>query len=166
MAELKRTLNRLAGALFLCCLLFFGFSTHAFAATEGSQIITVTVPCTVTLEIGGHGSVTVDGTSYTGTVSFQKEPGTVLTYIITPESEYRISKVTYDGMNVTSELKNSRYKAPTLKGNVTVMVSFVKQTSPDSPQTGDDSRIGLWISLMCVSGIALIVLWRRSRQRD
>ena len=157
--------NRKIMTLLLCCLLLSGLNMTAHADTEGSQTITTTVPCTVMLEIGEHGSVTADGTKYTGKASFQREPGAVLTYIITPDSGYEFSKVSYNGKDVTSAVKSGRYKAAALKDNVKLTVRFVQQTSSGSPRTGDDSRIELWIALMCVSGIALIIPWRRKRRR-
>ena len=169
-AELKRTLNRLVGVLFFCCLLLFGYSTPALADSGGSQIITVTVPCTVRLEIGNHGSVTVDGTKYTGNASFQKDLESLVTYTITPDSGYEISEVTYDGKDVTASAKSGTYNATALTGNVTLKVTFVKKagtpTDPTSLKTGDESHTVLWIGLMCVSGIALAAMLIGSRKRN
>ena len=158
---MKRTIS----ILMLILILSDALPSEVNADTSGTQVITVSIPCTVTLLIGEHGAVQVNGKNYTGNASIQAPVGSSLTYIIIPDSGYEISKLTYDGADVTSAVKNGRYRAAALEYNVTVKVSFVEQTSPGNPRTGDNSRIRLWITLMCGSGISLILLWRRERRR-
>ena len=158
-------MKRTIGILILILILSSAPPLKAYADTSGTQIITVSIPCTVTLIIGEHGAVQVNGKNYTGNTSIQAPVGTALTYFITPDSGYEISTLSYDGADMTSAVKNSRYTAAALKDNVTVTVSFVAKTTPGgSPRTGDSSRIGLWITLMCVSGISLLLLWHRERR--
>ena len=38
-------------------------------------------------------------------------------------------------------------------------------TDPTTPQTGDNSHMGLWISLLCVSGAALAALYITGKKR-
>ena len=158
-------MKRMIGILMLILALSSALPSKAYADSSGTQHITVSIPCTVTLSIGEHGAVQVNGKTYTGNASIQAPVGTALTYIITPDSGYRISMVTYNGVNVTSAVKISRYTAAALNDNATVTVVFAKLTSSSSPRTGDDSRFGLWIAFMCVSGIGLISLRRRERRR-
>lgn len=156
---------KLSSAFLAVLLLITAFSTTAFA-DGGTTTLTTTVPCTVTLQIGEHGAVTVDGTKYTGNTSFQAELDAVVTYTITPDSGYEISKVTYDGTDVTASAKSGTYKAAELKGNVTVTVTFARKggetptdpTMPTSPKTGDQSRPILWAALLASSVLAFTVL--------
>ncbi len=104
-------------------LLTMLFSVPAFA-DGGNTTLTAKVPCTVTLQVGDHGKVTVDGTDYTGNASFQRDAGTVVTYTFTPNTLYSVDKVIYNGAEVTSELSGNTYTAPALTGNAALSVSF------------------------------------------
>lgn len=119
MRSIRKTFSALLAVLLLLSL----FSVTAFA-DSGSTTLTTTVPCTVTLQVGDHGKVTVDGTDYTGNASFQRDPGTVVTYTFTPNSLYSVDKVIYNGVEVTGELSGNTYTAPALTGNAALSVSF------------------------------------------
>ncbi len=161
--------SRLFFTFLAVVLLVSAFSVSAFA-DGGTTTLTTTVPCTVTLQIGEHGAVTVNGTKYTGNTSFQAELDAVLTYTITPDSGYEISKVTYYGTDVTASAKSGTYKAAALKGNVTVIVSFAKKSvtppPPNSPKTGDGSNPVLWAALLTVSSVTVAAaLFFRKRRK-
>ncbi len=165
---MRRSQSGVFCVLCFCCLLLFGFTADAFAATEGAQKLSTEVPCTVTLNIGEHGSVTVAGKTYRGGTAFRAKLDTVLRYLITPDSGYEIARVVYDGIDVTARLGSGAYTAAALKGHVTVSVTFAGQTAPDgAPRTGDGSRTALWTALLCFSGAAgatvLILSVRRRR---
>lgn len=108
---------------FLAILLFSAMSISAFAA-DGSTTLTTTIPCTVTLQIGSHGKVTVNSTDYTSDASFTAPVGTALTYTFTPDALYKVDKVIYNNAEVTDELTSNAYAAPALAGNATLSVSF------------------------------------------
>ena len=119
MRKIKKTLSA-----FLTILLFVSaFGVTAFAE-GGNTTLTTTIPCTVTLQVGDHGKVTVDGTDYTGNASFQRDAGTVVTYTFSPNGLYSVDKVIYNGVEVTSELSGNTYTAPALTGNAALSVSF------------------------------------------
>lgn len=166
-----RKYSKILSAFLAVMLLITAFGTTAFA-DEGTTTLTTTVPCTVTLQIGERGAVTAAGTKYTGNASFQAALNTVLTYTISPDSGYKISKVTYDGTDVTEAAKSGTYTAAALQGNVTLTVTFVKKTitptDPTSPKTGDESHMALWIGLMCVSGagLGMLLISRRKRRAN
>ncbi len=110
---------------FLAVLLLLSlFSITAFADSGGTTTLTTTIPCTVTLQVGDHGKVTVDGTDYTGNGSFQRDAGTAVTYTFDPNGLYSVDKVIYDGTEVTSELSGNTWTAPALTGNAALSVSF------------------------------------------
>ena len=118
-----KQIARLFSAFMMVIILTQGFSIPAFAES-GDTTVTTTVPCTVTLSIGENGSVTVDGTRYTGKASFQKDLDTVVSYTITPDSDYEINSVLYNGENVTASVSGGVYTAPALTGNATLTVLF------------------------------------------
>ncbi|MBP3204658.1 MAG: LPXTG cell wall anchor domain-containing protein [Lachnospiraceae bacterium] len=173
---------KLFSAFLAVMLLISAFSVFAFA-DGGTTTLTAHVPCTVTLQIGEHGSVTVDGTKYIGDASFQKDPDTVVAYTITPDSGYEINSVLYNGESVTSSVSGGVYTAPALTGNVTLIVLFTS-TAPAptkyphpgggdymanymgrSPKTGDESHVALWIALLCASGAGIAALMISKRKR-
>ena len=115
--------GKILSAFLAVLLLLSLFSVTAFAES-GSTTLTATIPCTVTLQVGDHGKVTVDGTDYTGNASFQRNAGTAVTYTFDPNGLYSVDKVIYDGTEVTSELSGNTWTAPALTGNAALSVSF------------------------------------------
>ena len=119
MNKIKKTLS----AFLTILLLVSAFGITAFAE-GGNTTLTTTIPCMVTLQVGDHGKVTVDGTDYTGNASFQRDAGTVVTYTFTPNGLYSVDKVIYNGTEVTGDLSGNTYTAPALTGNAALSVSF------------------------------------------
>ena len=119
MNKIKKTLS----AFLTILLLVSAFGVTAFAE-GGNTTLTTTIPCTVTLQVGDHGKVTVDGTDYTGNASFQRDAGTAVTYTFAPNGLYSVDKVIYNGTEVTSELSGNTWTAPALTGNAALSVSF------------------------------------------
>lgn len=116
--------NKILSVFLAVLLLISAMSVTAFAADGGNTTLTAEIPCTVTLQVGDHGKVTVNSTDYTGDASFTEAVGTALTYTFTPNTLYKVDKVIYNGTDVTSELSGSTYTAPALAGNATLSVSF------------------------------------------
>ena len=115
--------GKIFSAFLAVLLLLSVFSMTAFA-DSGSTTLTTTIPCTVTLQVGEHGKVTVDGTDYTGNGSFQRDAGTAVTYTFDPNGLYSVDKVIYNGVEVTDELSGNTWTAPALTGNAALSVSF------------------------------------------
>lgn len=115
--------GKILSAFLAVLLLLSAFGLTAFAES-GSTTLTTTIPCTVTLQVGDHGKITVDGTDYTGSAGFQRDAGTAVTYTFTPNGLYSVDKVIYNGTEVTSELSGNTWTAPALTGNVALYVSF------------------------------------------
>ena len=118
-----KQIARLFSAFMMVIILIQVFPISAFAES-GNTTVTTTVPCTVKLCIGENGSVTVDGTRYTGNASFQKDLASVVSYTITPDNDYEINSVLYNGENVTASVSGGVYTAPALTGNATLTVLF------------------------------------------
>ena len=119
MNKIKKTLSA-----FLTILLLVSAFGVTVLAEGGNTTLTTTVPCTVTLQVGDHGKVTVDGAEYTGNAGFRRDAGTVVIYTFTPNALYSVDKVIYNGVEVTSELSGNTYTAPALTGNAALSVSF------------------------------------------
>ena len=162
---MKRTIS----ILMLILILSAALPSEVNADTSGTQVITVSIPCTVTLLIGEHGAVQVNGKNYVGDTSIQTSVGTVLTYTLLPDAGYQLSTLTYDGDIVTGSVKDGVYAAPPLTGHAELKVIFIKQAgglpASPTPKTGDESNPGLWLVLMLVSGTGLIALLEKRKNR-
>ena len=161
-------MKRMIGILILMLVLSSALPPKAYADTSGTQVITVSIPCTVSMLIGEHGVVQVNGKSYTGDTSIQAPVGTSLTFTFLPDAGYQLSELAYDGNTVTGSVGGGAYAAPPLTGNTVLKVSFVKQAippEPTTPRTGDESDPGLWLTLLLTSGTGLIVLLERQKNR-
>lgn len=162
MRNIRKTFSAFLAVLLLLSL----FSVTAFA-DSGSTTLTTTIPCTVTLQVGDHGKVTVDGTDYTGNASFQRDAGTVVTYTFTPNSLYSVDKVIYNGVEVTDELSGNSYTAPALTGNATLEVSFkLLGGLPNPPHTGDSNLASILftVSAFGLGFVLLILITARKRK--
>ena len=160
-------MKRIIGILILMLTLASALPSEAYADSSGTQVITVSIPCTVTLLIGEHGAVRVNGKIYTGNTSIQAPVGTALTYTFLPDTDYLLSALTYGGDTVTGSVRDGKYAAPPLAGNTVLKVTFVKQAMPFSPtpKTGDESDLRLWLAVMLVSGPGLILLLEKQKNR-
>ena len=164
-------MKRILCALLLLCLLL-AVTPPAFA-DSGPQVqkLTIAIPCTVTVDVGKYGKVAVGGVTYTGATvkSFQVEPGTSVTFLITPSSGYTVSVLTLSGKSVLSDLHNGVYRV-TINHDETLVVRFVKGTSPtpNSPKTADMAQPGLWsaMALASLGGLGCVVLSRKKRRCD
>lgn len=152
---------------FLAALLLLSvFGSTAFA-DGGNTSLTVNVPFTVTLQVGDHGKVTVDGTDYTGNARFQRDAGTVVTYTFTPNGLYSVDKAIYNGVEVTDELSGNTYTAPALTGNATLEVSFkLLGGLPNPPHTGDSNLASILfaVSAFGLGFVLLILITARKRK--
>ena len=157
----------------LCLMLAMLFPTAVFAAEQSTKLTTkVPNTHTVRLEIGDHGSVTVGKETYTGTKEIQVERLAEVSYKIKVDGKYEIETVTYDGADVTEQLRGKTYQAPPInKDDIKLKVTFRdKKGGSDSQtngttgtngstknpvKTGDETNLALWIA---VAAIAMGVL--------
>mgnify|MGYP004448311097 CR=1 FL=1 len=111
-------------SVFLVVLMLLPAMSVTALAAGDSTTLTATIPCTITLQVGDHGKVTVGSTDYTGDTSFQEEAGIAVTYTFTPSTLYKVDKVIYNGTDVTDLLADNEYTAPALTGNASLSVTF------------------------------------------
>ncbi|MBQ9686358.1 MAG: hypothetical protein IJV41_07450 [Oscillospiraceae bacterium] len=157
-------MKRILCALLLCFVLC-ALTPSAFADTPPQvQTVSLGIPCTVTVDVGRYGKVYANGKTYTGPTvgSFKVEPGTRVSFVISPNAGYAVSTLTLNGTDVLSQLRNGVYTV-TVDRDETLLVRFVKGTSPtpgtnppNSPKTGDEAALGRWLALLALSALGCV----------
>ena len=123
------TLKRILCALLLCGLLC-ALLPAAFADGQ-VQTVTLDIPCTVTVDVGEHGKVYSAGTTYPGKTvgSFQVWPGTRVSFLITPDTDYVVNVLTLSGRDVRDGLRYGLY-GTVIEHSETLVVRFEEDQSP------------------------------------
>lgn len=168
----------------LCLMLAMLFPTTTFAASaaDSTTKLQTTVPKThtVRLEIGEHGSVTVGKETYTGTKEILVNRLSEVSYKIKADGKYEIETVTYDGADVTDQLRGKSYHAaPINKDGIVFKVTFRdKKGGSDSQtdgttgtngstknpvKTGDETNLALWTGI--IGGSALLVVFLATKAK-
>ena len=84
---------------------------------------------TLSIQSGSGGSVSYDGTTITNTTkSFSIAEGASATISISPNSGYKLSKLTVNGTNVTSSVSNNQYTISNITANTAVVATFEQIT--------------------------------------
>ena len=136
MRQFKRILCVLLLAVLLAVL-----TVPALAATPAqTQKVALSIPCTVTVDVGEHGKVFAKGTTYTGPTvgSFQVWPGTRVSFQITPDDGYVVEVLTLSGADVREGLRYGLYSA-VIEHDETLLVRFEKGPSPTPSPTPSES---------------------------
>jgi len=119
------------------------FSQAASMDVTVALTYTPTLPTAYSLSIqsGSGGSVSYDGTTVTNTTrSFTVNEGTSATITITPNTGYKLSKLTVNGTDVTSSVKDNQYTISNISANTTIVATFEQITYTLSVQaTGNGS---------------------------
>ena len=118
----------------LCTLLLCGLLRALLPAAfaDGQvQTVTLNIPCTVTMDVGGHGKVYSTGTTCTGpgVDSFQVWPGTRASFLITPDTGYVVNVLTLSGKDVREGLRYGLYST-VVNRSETLVVRFEKSVPP------------------------------------
>lgn len=178
-------MKRILCALLLCGLLC-ALAPAAFA--DGVQQVSLSIPCTVTVDVGEHGKVSSNSTTWIGPSigSFQVWPGTRVSFLITPDTGYVVNVLLLSGRDVREGLRYGVY-GTVIEHNETLVVRFEKSSTPTpwptstpspwttpvpttppwqvtppyGPKTGDENTVGTWATLLLVSAAALLVLSRK-----
>ena len=123
----RRIWKRIALAVF-CFSCIVVLTITAYAGTGGEQVITTSVPCAVTINVGQNGSVVAGTVELTGKGNVVSVAyGTPLTLKITPKAGYAISKVLFNEQDVTSSIANSMYTTQLLRYNASIDISFATE---------------------------------------
>ena len=115
--------------------LTYQYNTGNSFSSAASMDVTVSLsydaPKTYTLSIqsGSGGSISYDGTTVTNTTkSFTVVEGTSATISISPNTGYKLSRLTVNGTNVTSSVSNNQYTISNITANTTVVATFEQIT--------------------------------------
>ena len=113
----------------LLCSLLCALMPDAFA--DGVQQVSLSIPCTVTVDVGEHGKVYSNSTTWTGPDigSFQVWPGTRVSFLITPDTGYVVDVLTLSGTDVREGLRYGLY-GTVIEHSETLVVRFEKRTAP------------------------------------
>ena len=101
-------MKRILCALLLCSLLC-ALMPDAFA--DGVQQVSLSIPCTVTVDVGEYGKVYSNSTTWIGPSigSFQVWPGTRVSFLITPDAGYVVNVLLLSGRDVRDGLRYGLY---------------------------------------------------------
>lgn len=174
------------GALFLFAVFLLPVSVQAADQSEAATTITTRVPDThtVLLDIGEHGSVIINGTTYgQGSKSVQVERLKEQTYIIQPDDGWQVELVSYGQKDAQEEVKltDQSFTAPIVNSDDNKLtVTFRKNSvssgnDKDSPtradksgstgvKTGDTTNVNLMSFLLLMSGIASFLLYEKKKR--
>lgn len=145
------------------------FSVTAYAADNsgGDTKIDTVVPSshTITVIITGKGGVLKDGADISGSITVARHGDVTLT--LTPDTGFVLSKVIYNGEDITNTALSGSIMLSNIRGNGTLKVVFIADTNDkgNSPETGDNSNLFIPLAIMTVSmgGILLTVKKRKHR---
>ena len=121
-------MKRILCTLLLCGLLC-ALAPAAFA--DGVQQVSFSIPCTVTVDVGEHGKVCSNSTTWIGPSigSFQVWPGTRVSFLITPDTGYVVNVLLLSGRDVREGLRYGLY-GTVIEHNETLVVRFEEDPSP------------------------------------
>ena len=127
-------MKRILCALLLICVL--AALTPAALADGQVQKVSLSIPCIVTVDVGEHGKVYSNGTTWTGPTvgSFQVWPGTRVSFLITPDTGYVVDVLTLSGADVRAGLRYGLYST-IVEHNETLVVRFEKSVTPTPTPT-------------------------------
>ena len=111
--------------------LTYNYSTGNSYSNAASMDVTVTLSYTtattytLSIQSGSGGSVSYDGTTISNTIkSFSVTAGSSATITITPNSGYRLSKLTVNGTDRTSYVSNNKYTINNISADTNVLITF------------------------------------------
>ena len=139
----------LAAILIICCVPFPAFASKT--------TLTTTVPehFFVKLEIEGNGKVEVNGKSYTESTVIEVNRHTKTEFRLTPNSDYELKSVFFNGEDVFSELSDNTFILQEITSNSTLKVTFTPKSN--SLKTGDDNFAFCVYAILLIMSVAGIV---------
>ena len=126
---------------------------------------------TIEVEYEPKPTVTVDENEGGKTVIGPKHPdtGDRVDFTVTPEEDKRVKEITVtdkDGNKIdVTDKGNGEYEFTMPDSDVSIKVVYEPKPSPEIPPTGDNSKLSLWLMLMCISGIGVIATSLKRKKR-
>ena len=97
---------------------------------------------TLSIQSGSGGSVSYNGTTISNaTKSFSVESGSSATISISPNSGYKLSKLTVNGSDRTSFVSNNQYTISNITANINLVVTYETITYTLSIQSGSGGSV-------------------------
>ena len=78
----------------------------------------------ITVQIGAGGSVQENSVTLTNNSILSADINTTKTFTIVPDAGYKIASLTYNGVDVITQLNNNQYTTPVINANSTLSVTF------------------------------------------
>ncbi len=152
-------MKKILAIIFVLCLLCSGMGV--FAAEN--SVITTSVPNTHQITVTGD-NVKVNVGDVSGEI-LEVDRLTETTLKIVPDKGYAITKVLYDGVDVTANVVDGKLKIEGIykDGALTVETEKLPE-KPIAPSTGDRFNLALFSLLMLVSTAMAIMLLKHKRQ--
>ena len=116
--------------------LTYTYSTGNSCSQAASMDVSVTLSYTATtvnyslsIQSDSGGSISYNGSTITNTTrSFTVEQGASSTITITPNTGYRLNRLTVNGTDVTSSVWNNSYTVSNITGNTSIVATFTPLT--------------------------------------
>ncbi|MFV0391982.1 MAG: leucine-rich repeat domain-containing protein [Paludibacteraceae bacterium] len=102
------------------------FSTSLITADDTLSVTFKHLSYVITILKGDGGQVVVDNISHANNDTIHVEPGSVLSFTITPVSGFGIDKVLFNGVDVKSQLVDNVFTTDAINGHATLDVTFEK----------------------------------------
>ncbi|HEY6913675.1 MAG TPA: hypothetical protein VI413_03280, partial [Paludibacter sp.] len=102
----------------------------------------------ILLQQNAGGSVKQNNVTLANGSAVAAQAGSTKLFTITPNAGYEIATLTFNGVNVKSQLNNNQYATPVINSNGTLSVTFNKIQYRLSVKTGDSGTF----SLLCDYG--------------
>lgn len=153
-ARSTRTYSLLCIFLLVALTLTLSFSVTAANTTT----LTTVVPSfiSLSLQMQGNGTVTINGTPYTESARIQVERDSTMAVQIIPDNGYRLQSVVFNGENLTGNLIDGRLSLSVTEQDIILTICFSADAA--NPQTGDVQRYYLHLAL-CMIALSLIGLF-------
>ena len=119
--------------------------------------LTTVVPTThnLTIEIGGKGSVFVDGKVYFKTTEIAITRFAAPLIELKASENYCLDTVFFNGENITEQISNGKWTMPAMIADSVIEVDYEPES--EIPATGDNNCICLWLLLLILALIGLII---------
>ena len=151
-------------SLFLLAVLTLCICTPVLAESD-TTILTTTVPShfKMNVTIVGKGTIEINGQTLLETGVIQVERNSENTIIISPDQGFYLNAVIFDGEDITNEIKDGAFTFPALERDSSLSITF--NTCTNTPNTGDNCNLFLFIVVAVASFIGIVVLLTINRKK-
>lgn len=116
----------------------------------------------ITVNFNAGGSVSYGSTTLSNGSGVSVTKGDKVSFKITPNSGYKF-KVYWNGVDVTSQVKNNVFTTPAVDASATLRVEFLQGSMP--PSTGDAATSTVIGCALLLAAVALTVITATAKKR-